>query len=423
MAITYTGAGGVFTRLGKIIKNYNLLDAIENNIRITYPDEILDEFNDAREYVKNLLIQMEGHAGSIVSAKSSLIPYAETLLIEQLKAELGVLTDSIDDILNALYDRMVTDNADVEANMYTVAAPSAGGSNVGDGELIVSDVDGDGRTLENLFVETVTVKCTSDAQVSGTEGQETFGLKGGVPLDSIHHYGTRQSGGGSSITVMNDTSQDLDNSEFEDFTANVPDDWTIVTGTAGTHINENATNEHSGVNCLEFAGDGALAAIEIKQALTGIEPNTVYVFGVWINTDSVTQGTVELVMKGTGWTTGGKISIGAAWPTSYAFYSFFTETPRDVPSDVAMHIKVSGTLNAGASVWFDRCALSKAVFSNNLYWGLFRGATDFVIGDIFTTGITDDNIGVFADWIARVWDKQLPSVTDSSETIADTLAI
>ena len=426
MAITYDGANGLFTRLGRLVAIYNLYDTLEETIRETYPDDVLDEFEDDRDIVDGFLRDCGNNANAVVGFKGQLIPYAERLLVKQLKDELGVLTGSVLGILDSLYWRMIDDNETIKGNLFSLGAVTADGDNVGTGVLVASHIDGEARTRETLCAETITSVCTGDAQVSGTPGQETFSFKGGVPLNSIYSYGTRKSGSGSQFNVMNGGGQLLDNSEFEDFeVADTPDDWDIVTGTVTTHIIDNDANQYADDHCLEFKGDGALAAIEIKQPLTGIQPETVYVFGIWINTSGLNAGNIEITMKGTGWVPSADqkiVILNASKPTVYTFYSFFTQTPRDVPSDVALHIKVYGTPTNGGKVFFDRCGLARAAETNDVFWGLFRGDVDFVIEDEFTMVITQDETGLFADFIARVWDKQLPSETDDSETIADSLA-
>lgn len=70
----------------------------------------------------------------------------------------------------------------------------------------------------------------------------------------------------------------LTNSNFETWTvANIPDDWTILVGAAGTDVKKNiAVPYDSSVACLEFDCDGS-TLVSIAQTFADgvLEPATV----------------------------------------------------------------------------------------------------------------------------------------------------
>ncbi len=429
MAITYDGVGGVFTRLGKIIKTFNILEVLQRAGADTLPDledEILDAFGDDRAIVSGLFESLEGNRRSLDGWKETLAGYAEATIVA-LAAELDASNAEASTVWPLFLARMADDAETVDANAVALTAVTADGDNLGDGELIASIKDAMGVDVEIAIAETLRVACITDASGGGTEGAESFQISGEIPAPSRSSYDARGTGVGPTITVANGSGDNVVlNGDFETFTvANTPDDWDVDAGVVGTHIYE-STDEYRGVKCLKLKGDGALATIGISQtfAESSILPLTKYAVGVRINTSGVAAGTIKVRIAGTGVTPGAteKIEIAAAWPVVYTFYSFFINMPAVIPDDLEIIVEVTGTLTNNALVYVDDLAMVPATVHGAVSLAAFAGAARFAVGDLFTFDVTNDEAGIFQTMIGRLFGVQLPSATGDAETIADALA-
>jgi len=138
--------------------------------------------------------------------------------------------------------------------------------------IVLSKLDGKGFQLDNILAETITFLCTRDAQSGGaTKWQETINFAG-LPLvsDRTSYLWPGGSGCSGSFNCV-DANQNnsggnlLVNGEFLNFTtANVPDNWILLTGAAGTNIASAATG-YNDAQCLEMIGADGTTLTSIKQ--------------------------------------------------------------------------------------------------------------------------------------------------------------
>lgn len=427
MAVTYTGATGVFTRIGKIFKAILALEDLQAD-NATYhalADEVLDSFGDDRDLGLGLHELMEGWRNGVDAQKAQISAYALAVLA-QLADELDAPSADVDVIWPLFIERMKADEETVNANAVSVSAVSAGAANEGSGRLVVSKENLDGADVETLIPEALRVVCVADKLTGATSGGEVFRVSGEVPAPSAASYRPRGSGFGPDVTVANASSdQKILNAGFEDFTAaDTPDSWDIDAGTVGTHILEEA-GALRGDACLRFTGDGVEATLGISQtfASRAILPRTKYACGVWLRTADVAAGTITIRLAGTGYAPGAseKIEIAADWPETWTFYSFFVNTPRVVPDDFEIVVEVTDTLTDDATVDVDALALVPAAYHAGLSLALFGGADDFAVDDAFTFGVTNDEAGVFQTLFGKYFGVQLPSDDAGAETISDAL--
>lgn len=429
MAITYDGAGGVFTRLGKLFKLFRVLEALQKDGADTLPDltdEILDAFGDDRVTVSGLFETLEGNRRSIDGWKEALVSYAEGV-INSLAVELDAPSADPAVVWPLFLAAMKDDDETVDANAVAVGSITPGGDNVGDGALIVSKEDVEGDDVEILVAEPLRVTCVSDSMRGASAGAEVFQVTGAIPAPSRSAYDARGTGVGAQIAVANGSAENrVLNGDFEAFAdTNTPDDWDVDGGTVGTHIFESA-DEYRGVKCLKLKGDGALATIGISQTFDAgaVEPLTKYACGVRIKTSGVAAGTIKVRLAGTGIAPGGseKVEISAAWPTDWTLYSFFINMPSVIPDDLEIVVEVTGTLTNNGLVTIDDLAFVPVAAHGGLSLALFAGATNFIRDDVFNFAVTNDEGGIFQTFFGRLWGVQLPSAGGAAETIADSLA-
>ena len=288
--------------------------------------------------------------------------------------------------------------------------------------------------------ETVTLTCIADSETDGTaDGGETFDIVGNTAGSSPYDWEAEGSGTGSPITVMNGSGLVVDG-EFENFTANDPDSWTIDSGAAGTHVFGNSGNEWRGSKCLELQGDGAQATIQISQdASANLIPLKRYCLAFWLKTSGagLVAGDLTVQFEGTGYTapTVEKIVVAqavlddqVAYTTVADGYYCFINMPAIIPDDFELVIKVENTLTNGESIYIDGLALGEVQWHNGLGIAILAGGAEttgadpFILGDRFTYTVANDDAGTFQRFFRKYFGIQMPSVTDASETIDDAWA-
>lgn len=243
MAITLST---LFTRLGKI---FFAAQTLQTSLKTTVPDEVEDVVDQYASASIELVGNVSGLPGAVEAWRSS----AGGLFVDLQTAALNTLVQMVDDdnaqptlgLEDALAEvrlQMIgsgsTSNPDDDVDQGTVAAsPSADGGNNGNGVMVTSITRGDGEHLQNGYAEDII--CTVTA--ADTPETATFECRGESAVDLFDPLWPK--GSGASLTLNSvDASQQgenlIANGSFEDETAltDQPDDWELVTGTAGTHV-------------------------------------------------------------------------------------------------------------------------------------------------------------------------------------------
>ena len=266
MAINYTT---LFTNVGEFVQRINdftaLYAALDTDLSEIEGDLISgreDVYSGRPEVVHGFKRQGNGWVGEMSSRSTALITHREDVLDE---LALGDRT-SIQEVLIEIYRVMVDDSQDIDANVITIGSVGEDKANASAGSALVDGtLDGYNRPstdqVENREYngilsqladdDTMTLTCISDSETDGaTEGQELFQWAG-KPRQSggLYHWEDFGSGSGPNVTVLNGTGI-VTNGEFENFTTNAPDSWTIDTGSAGTTIFEDtdAADVHRGTS-------------------------------------------------------------------------------------------------------------------------------------------------------------------------------
>lgn len=436
MALDYDD---IFTKLGKVIKGQNYVVGIRDTgfESSDFASDYLGTVDPVALAVSafyGMMDDMTSRAESYVNAFESYL--AQEFLLADLPY-IGSDTD-VPTILQRIIDDMIAQSDTVRKSVVTLGTPTAAFVGSSTGKMAVSKVlDGSSIPIAGGFAhpsyagidselcqsDTVVLECIADSQTDGqTEGGEIFTIQGLPAPRSPLDYLRTGVGTGPNISVMNKGafgSFQLPDPDFETFVSNVPDGWVVVSGTAGTNILEETTgaNVYHGSRSLRFT-NGAAATIEIKYPMSTLKPNKRYCFGIWLKSDATAAGATLIQMEGTGYSAGTteKISVAAASYTgSWEFHSFFFNSPEIIPSDFALHIKVTGTLTATKSVWYDWFGFSEAVWFNGFCMGLWAGNVRYIRGDRYTVSVSNNDAGLFNQFARRFWKMQFPSVA-SSET-------
>jgi hypothetical protein len=252
-------------------------------------------------------------------------------------------------------------------------------------------------------------------------------------------------------TKNNSAGNLLQNSSFEVFsTANVPDNWVLAIGAAGTDVfNGGSGNAYAGSGSLQFTGTGAALLDAVTQqfgttptATVGaggtaatLLPDTQYAFSGWIKVSATpTAGVLEFALiDGAGATinddagtanavTQSLTAVTSTWqPVSGVF-----RTPAVLPSTAKFRVRLSTAIDSGVSVFVDRLALAamNQVYAGGLYLAAFSGANKLITGDTWLLAMTNTFGAVQkrAEMVfgMRALGLQFPNTT-SSPTVADSV--
>lgn len=554
MALTYDGAGGIFTHLGKYIARIDSYATIAGTTLPADLSAILTSLGTLWLPAEGLAASYEQYKSNVNTWRQTLGRYCDKRLLDQdtVVSQLGLPTGtSIQVVVTELIKRMLLDAETVNASVVTVGAvtagpASSGAANHGDGRLFLTKVlDGysspGGSMPSNLVYdgldsqlavpsETMVLECVADAeQDNRVEGQESFSWSGGPAYPDLD-YRAEGSGQGPTITCGN-ASSIIQNKDFENWSGNTPNNWTIANGTAGTHVFKESTNVFRGTYGLKFLGTGAQAAIGLTQAVSQslLQAKRRYLVAVAVKASSVpAAGDLEIKFTGTGYTadsptvqvetvqiagtpsggtytltwmgqttaaiaynanaatvqealrllaglesvvvttiagsppnqthqltlhgvqgntplmtyannmTGGTPTItvaaittgiegekivlpAATLPTAWSLRYFWINLPTVVPSDFTLSVAVTGTLSNGVSICLDSLLFSPVAYHGGIGAVIAAGASQWLKGDRLSFTVANDQGGKFSDFFRRHYLVQLPSKTDASETISDSL--
>lgn len=449
MAISYDHAStGIFTHIGKLIKRVNAEAATFTTVA-TNRDEIEDAFEAGDQSVAKqpLVDSAANYENAIAGWRAAVAELATRRLQDRVSVinELGISSNAIFDIISALQYQMVADGETVDASVVTVGSVTAASGNTGDGTILVSNIldgitpPGAGLRTHEVLMGVATELCKDDTIVLTvirdsytqrvTSGQESFSCRGNLALPK---WGEPEGGSGTGpgIDTVN-KSRIISNGDMETFSGETPGSWTVDSGTVGTHVRPAtaAGTFYRGSSGIRFVFDGTQATAQISQAIGAgrMVPGKQYVVTVRYKasaTDSASEAfTVQF--EGTGYTAASseKVNVaGNAWDTSWTLKHFFINVPWDIPSDWELVVKVTGTPTNGRVVYIDDVCVAPVTWHNGVGIVAVAGATPFVNGDSFSFTLSNDDAGVINRFFCRQYGVQLPSVTDASETIADTLA-
>lgn len=474
MTMTLTGTGGLYTRLGVIFSSIGSVNkflasgdidaggldsvgALVAKIRAQF----LASLQYTLETPQALYTTQAGALTALDNYKRSMRDLAENVLIETANVDVTLVNKTASGAIGELQTQMVGSgtvySSDNDLDAATVTATiTATSTNTGTGKLICSVIRPDGRTHELVLAETMEAFCTTDGQVGGTAGSETFSINGEPSISDTLAYnwpaGSAISQTLTSIDATLDASGNLlTNSCFDAVNdlANVPDQWHLGSvGTLGTDIFAEASIIYgSSGKAVKFLGVGGATLPEIYQTFNDsggtsstLKPDTVYAVNFFakdsgagltggvmavslvdgsnavINDDAATANTVSVAYSTTS--------------ATYAAVNGFFRTPRVMPTSVKIRVKMTTTPTSGESMYIDSLAMCEAV---DLYgngqgpWAaLFSGSTNWIKGDKITAAFANNRAGGFQDYFDRCFGMralgyQLPSDTAGTETIADTL--
>lgn len=311
---------------------------------------------------------------------------------------------------------------------------SAAVSNVGNGIINVSVKRPiDGLVQQNAFAENIAIQCAADSYSGGAaEGNEGFSVTGTGLLNDVFAFdwplGSNCSLGISAIDGSQDVTSGnlLTNSDFEEWTANVPDNFTLVTGAGGTNVFENNVIVYSGDASLQITGAGGLntSLTQLFNTDTGttgaLEVQTGYSVNLWLRRDGVAAAagvlTVDLIdengtviQDAAGVNNSFTIDL-TALTTSFVAYQGAFRTPAILPTTQRLRLWLSTPLTNGRSVYLDKLSfgLFTRCYIGGPYVAVHSGSTPFLRGDYGAAAIANsrggatDGVSTFQTLIDRL---------------------
>ena len=454
MAVTLTGANGLFTRLGKLFQVAVQIKAAQGTIATEIQDA-LNEFdvgdNDHAMAITGIKEQAQL---SMAAVYSNIRSVAHKTLIEMVNDDDPLPSKDLRSALDRLIKQMEDASASINASAYG-APDSAHSGNTGTGTILASTT-ALSKSTANIRAESLVLTCTRDSQVSGTAGRETFSIRGERPISDIRNYNWPGGSGASQTILVSDPSVDassqtsknlLTNSAFNTFSTNTPSNWTIATGTAGTQVYKNTTASKlfHGEASLQITGDGSNLT-KLTQQLNSASgtagkllPDTVYFLTYKYYTDaSLAAGVLKISIEdaggvevtNNGLTASSTITLSSPADSTWHTSSTFFKTPEALSTNTPYQITLELTtaITNTKNVYIDQLCVAKPVQvgSGGPYVAILRGPVDFVKDDEFTIAVAKSSTGTMQEYFDKFFGmygqgKQLPEHTSGSETIADGL--
>ena len=456
MALTYTGSNGLFTRLGALIYMMDAVRTHQNNLK-TLLDNVEGEYSAADSYmIGSLTGGIDGHIATAGGVLDSIRNAAERTLIEMCWAEASASSSNsmrektLEEALRWLIRDMDATSNSVEGTTITTSALGTGAGNTGNGtfehfndapNILLSSTN----DWPNIRADLITARCIQDAQdLATTAGTELFsvtGTAGYPPLDYRFPAG-------SSIDMrMNSTTAAIDagtrgqniltNSDLEDWTANIPNNWTLVSGTAGTDFQQDSTTYYRGASGIKAPVTGSGWNIRQRIGTVGgtvgtVIPDRPYIVCAAMKKDAGATGTIRISLKDSA---GGTLDSGswrleqsvASLTTSWALYTFKRRAPKALPSELYLHLEVSGAIGTAAA-YIDEVILAEMIPTapGGPALSIIAGSTNWVADDNLRRKWTNGNEGAFVRAFDRLFDMynlglSLPANYLGSQTISDSL--
>lgn len=454
MAISFASAtGNLMNRLGKIgllpkqCRSYqnsqltNMTDTTngvvaqfngESDIQGIMGTAYINQLNDPGSNIGSL-------AQNLAETTINRMVFRDNRRIAQNLESLNIL-DSIQEVIR----QMKIAGATVLA--MTIAATSSSFTGTGNGAINASvRRPSDGLVVENAFAETILLTCSSDSYIGGSIiGNEGFTVNGTGSQSNYFAFdwplGSDASTGVNAIdgNTNNGSGNLLNKSGFNNWTSNVPDNWSLVTGTAGTNIIQENTIVYDGTSSVAITGDAGGTLTQIRQTLNASAGSTStldelsqYSFNMWVRRDGTAAAagviTVDLyditnsaIMQDANGTNNSFTIDLTALTTSYVAYSGVFRTPARLPASYGVRIRLSTALTNGRTIYFDKASLGEMtkIYISGPYIAVHAGSTAFIQGDYGTCAITNSRgSGGTLDTFQTLFTRLFPNEMLGSELV------
>lgn len=406
MAITLTGAGGLFTRLGKLFYVLSILNAWRGTTLPTEVEDAIETLDGDLDAVRNTLVPgmlaaETGAQNSFSSLTSAIRAAAEKLLVKMVNDDNPLVDAGLEASLRELVRQIETQDYYVTPNVVAMATTET--NLVGTGQLGYSLKDEFGRGLQNLLAEDLEIS-VSDTTTAAAERLRVRGEA--AQNDRLHWNYPDGSGADKTFTCIDAASSTANlvaNGAFENWTGANLDSFAAIVGAYGTDWVKETTTVYKGTNGLKLVGDGATLA-QIRQDITSkVSANRQYLLNFWRRrgASAIAAGvlTVDLydgsaVINDNAGNANTTTFDLTALTTTFARSLVDFRIPEPKPTTIYLRLRLSTALTNTREAFFDQLAMAQCeqLYSGGPFLGMFSGAANYNLQDYTGGGATQNRV-------------------------------
>jgi hypothetical protein len=466
----------LFTRLGHIIGVIKAVNTHRGGDIATRADNLRDAYDSRDVLADQTYRDLQGHQRNCDALVKQLQRRGEETVVTMLDDWQPLPQKTLRVAMAALIRQMVRADKTVKTTTPAINyLPD--NSSVGNPNWVFSLKDSHGRLLENTLHEKLTAECTSDAQLHGNAGGESFQIQAEhAQGDGLAFDWPQGSGTGLSIRLVDEGDGDrlpgtslLSNGGFDNWNRNKPTsipveivDWEIAIGSVSAD-NGGGTLRRSLVadayKTDPAYGYGMTRALRITAgtinenteirfvfARGALQPLTVYSVNFWAFTDATTTaGVLEVALRDgdfdplTGLDNVVNDASGTAnalvlpitsIPSSYKAFSADFRTPKKLTGTEYLRIKITTALSYPDSIWIDSMtfAAMTPLYAQGPWVQGCAGNVPAIKGDRVYFYPDTDRAGQWQEWFERLFRMRemgmiLPSRSDGAHTISEALIL
>lgn len=443
MTLNYTS---LFTRVGKGLYLLNLANEFRGG---TYPADMtidlpgrwglfVQQYDAESAAIRSTISDSTQQLASAISSLGTIPSWVSSALqrtiVEMLNENHPLTATTIGTAITELITEMQSNSKYVNAN--AVAITTSAGTNVGNGALIFSRHDGNGRLAEYMYAETLPLVFTS----TFAAGAERCNVQGTVKASSLLGQDWPLGSGANvsfgSVDATGSGVSKIAGGSFDTFTvANVPDGWTLDVGTAGSQFLSEASITYKGAKALKIAGDGStLSAFSQTLVNSSLTAKTPYAINFWAKVGSAPAAgvlTVDLydgtsVITDEAGTANSFTVDLTTLGTSYVPVNHVFRLSEPLPATVKLRLRLTTALSNSKAVYIDQMTFQpmQQLYSGGPYVALASGSTNWSLDDTLFITVTNDYAGQIQTGFWRVFNMPslgliLPSKSDASENVPD----
>ena len=342
----------------------------------------------------------------------------------------------------------------VNASTISIGSQTNVGVPNGNPVIVLSGVNGKGQTHQYSYNETITFACSADAQTgSATAGQELLSVTGQASATTTSYSWPAGSGVAISVNAVssltnNSNGNVLQNSSFDtQTTTNIPDNWTIATGTAGTQVVAGgSSNAYLGTNSVGLVGDSStLTAItqlfsQAPSTTVGAGgtlykplPWTPYAVNGWVKLSAASPaaGVLQIdLIDGSGNIlndysdnqNSATVNLHSIADTNWHNFNAVFRLPTVLPTQVKLRLWLSTALSTGTTAYIDAVAMNPMTqfYNGGPFVSVFSGNTNMIQGDTWTLAYTV-TWGAVQQWMQRWFNLSSLNMRLPASTVSPTV--
>ena len=414
MAIAMIGAGGLFTRLGKVAKLAYILR--QNQTTLSTNIEAIRTACEAGTPITTPLSGFDSRKQTAIrnnqSYMNTLVPIAisivEQMVFDDVPSQAKTNKSALKEVV-----RQMEASGDTVKRFVTTTVATPGSGNFGDGKIYIESKDYRGIDLQFVFPETdVSVSCVQDSQSGNTAfGNEGFLYNGNPfsnitntrsPWDYLYLFGSGSQQRFSATDPNTSLYASATLSDYSSVTPFGPTGWIVSTGTSGVDFDDDSAVQYGGLNTLKFIGGGA-SAVFLRSPKSVFRPKNSAAFNVYLKASAALTGEFRCWITDSSGTTltGGDgqpmvVSVDASTVGTAGFlpYGGIFRFPQFIPTGSQVRFGVTTPITGG-NLNASRLCLSNMtqLYSGGPFACIFSGFSQFVVGDTFTLDSTNDYAG------------------------------